>query len=96
MLKAKIRASLRIRAVSQEPMQFAHVSSKPRENFFHRTRHVDLLKGRACALKDCFDGMFEEFLFFSRRGSNGKHYLNWRHFHLLACETLLMDLRRIR
>ena len=42
---AKVQAGLRIRAVSPEPMLFAHISSWPRENLSLRTRH-GLAKGQ--------------------------------------------------
>ena len=56
MRTAKIQASLRIRAVSPEPMLFAHVRNIPRGNFNQRTGHVGLLRGRAYAMKNWFDG----------------------------------------
>ena len=56
MRPAKVLASLRIRAVSPEPILFAHINSRPRANFSQGTRHVALLRGRASALKDWCDG----------------------------------------
>ena len=56
MRTARAQASLRIGVVSPEPMPFIYVSDKPTVNFSQRTRHVALLWGRACTLKDWFDG----------------------------------------
>ena len=44
---AMLQARLRIRAVSPEPMLFAHVSRRPRESFSERTGHVALLRDRS-------------------------------------------------
>ena len=68
MRTAKVQASRRIRAVSPEPILFAHVSGRPSENLSQRTGHVALLRHRACALKDWFEEKSEE-LFSSREGS---------------------------
>ena len=48
-----------MRAVSPEPMMFAHVRVRSRGNIKLKTKHVTLLTGRACALNDWFDGKYE-------------------------------------
>ena len=63
MRTAKVPASLRIRAVSPEPMLFAYVSAKPRGKFSQRTRYIALLRARACALKGWFDGTSESLFY---------------------------------
>ena len=53
MLTAEVQSSkLGIYTVLPEPMLFAHVSGKPRENFSQRTRHGVSLRVQACTLKD--------------------------------------------
>ena len=49
-------------AVSPEPMSFAHVSDRTRRNYSKRTRHVALLRDRACALKDLMESSKSLFL----------------------------------
>ena len=60
MRAAKVRASLRIRAVSPEPSLLAHTSSKSRGTFRQKTRSLAPLNGWACAVKICRDGMLED------------------------------------
>ena len=57
---AKVQASMRIRAVSPEPLLLAHTSSESRGTFRQKTRSLAPLNGRACAVKICHDGMFED------------------------------------
>ena len=59
MQTAQVQARLRMRAVSSEPMLFAHIRCRPRFSS-QRTRRVALLEGWVCELKDCFNGKFEE------------------------------------
>ena len=57
---AKVQASLRIRAVSPEPPLLAHTSIESRWTFRQKARSLAPLIGRACAVKICHDGMFED------------------------------------
>ena len=56
---AKVPASLRIRAVSPEPLLLAHTSSESRVTFRQKARSLAPLNGWACAVKICHDGMCE-------------------------------------
>ena len=56
MRAAKVQASLRIRAVSPEPLLLAHTSSESRGTFRQKTRSLALLNCLACAVKVCHDG----------------------------------------
>ena len=60
MRAAKVQASLRIRAVSPEPSLLAHTSSESRGTFRQKARSVAPLKGWACAVEICHDGMLED------------------------------------
>ena len=60
MRAAKVQASLRIRAVSPEPLLLAHTSSESRGTFAQKTRSLAPLNGWACAVKMCHDGMLED------------------------------------
>ena len=60
MRAAKVQASLRIRAVSQEPSLLAHTSSEPRETFRQKPRSLTPLNGWAFAVKIFHDGMLED------------------------------------
>ena len=60
MRAAKVQASLRIRAVSPEPSLLAYISSESRGTFRQRARSLAPLKGWACAVKICHDGMLED------------------------------------
>ena len=60
MRAAKVRASLRIRAVSPEPPLLAHTSSESRGTFRQKARSLAPLNGWACAVKICHDGMLED------------------------------------
>ena len=57
MRTAKVQASLRIRAVSPEPLLLAHTSSESRETVRQKARSLAPLNGWACAIKICHDGM---------------------------------------
>ena len=60
MRAAKVKASLRIRAVSPEPSLLAHTSSESRGTFRQKARSLAPLNGWACAVKICHDGMLED------------------------------------
>ena len=60
MRAAKVQASLRIRAVSQEPPLLPHTSSEKRGTFRRKARSLAPLNGWACAVKICHDGMLED------------------------------------
>ena len=60
MRAAKVQASLRIRAVSPEPLLLAHTSSESRGTFRQKARYLAPLNGWACAVKICHDGMLED------------------------------------
>ena len=60
MRAAKVQASLRIRAVLPEPSLLAHIISESRGTFRQKARFLALLKGWACAVKICHDGMLED------------------------------------
>ena len=60
MRAAKVQASLRIRAVSPEPLLLAHTSSDSRGTFRQKARSLAPLNGWACAVKTCHDGMLED------------------------------------
>ena len=57
MRAVKVQASLRIRAVSPEPPQLAHISSESRGTFRQKARTLAHLNGWACAVKICHAGM---------------------------------------
>ena len=60
MWAAKVQASLRIRAVSPEPLLLAHTSSESRGTLRQKARSLAPLNGWACAVKICHDGMLED------------------------------------
>ena len=60
MRAAKVRAILRIYAVSPEPSLLAHISSESRGTFRHKARSLAPLNGWACAVKICHDGILED------------------------------------
>ena len=60
MRAAKVQASLRIRAVSQERSLLAHTSSESRRTFRQKARSLAPLNGWACAVEICHDGMLED------------------------------------
>ena len=60
MRAAKVQASLRMRAVSQEPPLLAHTSSESRGTFRQKARSLAPLNAWACAVKICNDGMLED------------------------------------
>ena len=60
MRAAKVQASLRISAVSPEPLLHAHTSSESRGTFRQKARSLSPLNGWACAVKICHDGMLED------------------------------------
>ena len=59
MLAAKVKASLRIRAVSPEPPLLAYTSSESRGTVRQKARSLALLDGWACAVKICHDGVLD-------------------------------------
>ena len=60
MRAAKVQASLRIRAVSPEPLLLAHTNSESRGTFRQKARSLAPLNGWACAVEICHDGMLED------------------------------------
>ena len=60
MRAAKVRASMRIRAVSPEPPLLAHTSRESKGTFKQKARSLAPLNGWACAVKVCHDGMLED------------------------------------
>ena len=60
MRAAKVQASLRIRAVSPEPLLLAHTSSESRGTFRQKARSLAPLNGWACAVEICHDRMLED------------------------------------
>ena len=60
MRAAKVQASLRICAVSPEPLLLAHTSSESRGTFRQKARSLAPLNGWARAVKVCHDGMLED------------------------------------
>ena len=60
MRAAKVQASLRIRAVSPEPLLLAYTGSEPRGTFRQKARSLAPLNGWAYAVKICHDGMLED------------------------------------
>ena len=60
MRAAKVQASLRIRAVSQEPPLLAHTSSESRGTFRQKAKSLASLNDWACAVKICHDRMLED------------------------------------
>ena len=71
MRAAKVQASLRIRAVSPEPLLLAHTSSESRGTFRQKARSLALLNCWACAVKICHDGMLED-----TNSLDGAHRIN--------------------
>ena len=57
---AKVQASLRIRAVSPEPLLLAHTSSESRGTFRQKARSLAPLNGWVCTVEICHDGMLED------------------------------------
>ena len=60
MRAAKVQASLRIRAVSPEPLLLAHTSSESRGTFRQKARSLAPLNSWACAVEICHDEMLED------------------------------------
>ena len=60
MRAAKVQASLRIRAVSPEPLLLAHTSSESSGTFSQKAKSLAPLNGWACAVEICHDGMLED------------------------------------
>ena len=75
MRAAKVQASLRIRAVSPEPLLLAHTSSESRGPFRQKTRSLAPLNGWTCAVKICHDGMLED-----TNSLDGAHMILESHF----------------
>ena len=83
MRAAKVQASLRIRAVSPEPLLLAYTSSESRETFRQKARSQVPLNGWACAVKICYDGMLED-----TNSLDGAHIMGTS-FRMLVNATLL-------
>ena len=60
MRAAKVQVSLRIRAVSPEPLLLAHTSIESRGSFTQKARSLAPRNGWACAVKICHDGMLKD------------------------------------
>ena len=60
MRAAMVQASLRICAVSPEPLLLAHTSSESRGTFRPKARALAPLNGWACAVKICHDRVLED------------------------------------
>ena len=60
MRAAKVKASLRIRAVLPEPSLLTHTSSESRGTFIQKARSLAPLNGWACAVKVGHDGLLED------------------------------------
>ena len=60
MRAAKVQASLRSRAVSPEPPLLAQTGIESRGTFRQKARSLAPLKGWACAVTICHDGMLED------------------------------------
>ena len=71
MRAAKVQASLRIRAVSPEPLLLAHTSSESRGTYRQKARSLVPMNGWACAVKICHDGMLED-----TNSLGGAHVIN--------------------
>ena len=78
MRAAMVQASLRIRAVSPEPLLLAHTSSESRGTFRQKARSLAPLNGWACAVKICNDGMLEDTNSLDRA-------------HMISCISYSMD-----
>ena len=57
---AKVQASLRIHAISPEPLLLAHTSSESRWTVRQKARSLAPLNGWTCAVKICHNGMLED------------------------------------
>ena len=60
MRAAKVHSSLRIRAVSPEPLLLAHTSSESSGTFRQKARSLAPQNGCTCSVKICHDGMLED------------------------------------
>ena len=60
MRAAKVQVSLRIRAVSPDPLLLIRTSSESRGTFRQKGRSLASLNGWACAVKICHEGMLED------------------------------------
>ena len=80
MRAAKVQASLRIRAVSPEPLLLAHTSSESRGTFRQKAKSLAPLNGWACPVKICRDGMLED-----TNSLEGAHiiYAFYSHFNMV-------------
>ena len=74
---AKVQASLRICAVSPEPLLLTHTSSESSGIFRQKARSLALLNGWACAVTICHDGMLED-----KNSLDGAHMLLFQHFKI--------------
>ena len=77
MRAAKVQASLRIRAVSPEPLLLAHTSSESRGTFRQKARSLAPLNGWACAVKICHDGMLED----TNSLDGAQIIFDWRYYY---------------
>ena len=85
MRAAKVQASMRIRAVSPEPLLLAHTSSESRGTFRQKAKSLAPLNGWACAVKICNDGMLED-----------TNSLDGAHINKIIFLTTVPNLLRIR
>ena len=60
MRAAKVQASLRIRAVSPEPLLLTHTSNESRGTFRLKTRSLAPLNGWTCEFEICHDIMLKD------------------------------------
>ena len=84
MRAVKVKANLRIRAVSPEPPLLAHTSSESRRTFRQKARSLAPLNGWACAVKICHDGMLED-----TNSLDGAHVTKIMNLYLLAEKTFV-------
>ena len=78
MRAAKVQASLRICAVSAEPLLLAHTSSESRGAFRQKARSLAPLNGWACTVKICHDEMLEGKIRFWRATNANKMQQTYR------------------
>ena len=85
MRAVKVQASLRIRAVLPEPPLLAHTSSESRGTFRQKARSLWPLKGWACAVKICHDGMLKD-----TNSVDGAHLFMWYLHDFESCQVLCL------
>ena len=95
MRAAKVRASLRIHAVSPEPPLLAHTRRESRGTFKQKARSLAPLNGWACAVTICHAGMLEDK--FTWRGSFNLLVLGIDHYIAIVkplhCNRLVSNRR---